>query len=106
MTDLTFFEPEHYVSTFLWSLSNVLRVNDHGLAPGHDLADLEAVARLCVGVRMIASAGRTVDDVLLASVAAETERLLTTAVIPAEGDVVKDWLKARAELLSNRLTSM
>ena len=106
MTDLTYSDPDDYISTFLWALSNRLVVGDDGLAPGNDLADLNTVAMMCLGTKMIASRGRTVDDVLLASVAEHTERLLMTAVIPAEGDVVKDWLKARAELLSNRLTSM
>ena len=70
------------------------------------MADLNTVAMMCIGIKMIATRGSNVDDVLLASVAEHTERLLMTAVMPAHGDVVKDWLMARAELLSCRLSAL
>ena len=105
--DLVFYDPNEFVDIFLHSLTK-LRVQDGGLAGGHDMGDLNCISMLCAGIKLLGNvAGRNVEDVLLCSLAEHTERLLMTAVIPAEDDdVVKDWLRAQAELLSCRLSGL
>jgi imidazole glycerol phosphate synthase subunit HisF len=93
------------IDVFLHSL-RLLRLNDDGLEPGHDPEDLNAIALLCEITKAITGAGRTVEDVLLCSLADKTEALLAAAVMPGDGDVAKNWLKARGELLCCRLTGM
>ncbi len=90
------------VDVFLYSLT-LLKTEDDGLAPGNDEADLNAVGMMCGMVKWIACAGTTPEHVLLYGLAHLTEYLLTTAVMAAEFDVVTDWLKTRAELVSCRL---
>src|ERR1700747_1119355 len=86
MTDIVFFEPDRYIEIFCHSLSKLrVDVDNDGLASGHDMADLNAIAMMCRGAKMIASAGRDVHDVLLAHLADATEALLMTAVIPSDG---------------------
>ncbi|MGO9035115.1 hypothetical protein [Mycobacterium sp.] len=100
-----FTDPDRLVECFLYSLTLLATVDD-GLAAGHDLKDLDAVAWLCGLVKLIGSACRTPEDVLLCSLADKTEALLVSELIPVDGDVVKDWLKARAELVSCRLGAL
>jgi len=112
-------DDDQMVEMFLYSLTQ-LKTLDCGLAPaktaereragqchgGNELEDLNAISLLCGVVKGITSACRDVEDVLLADVVEKTEALLVTAVIPAEDDLVKPWLKSRAELLSCRLRAL
>jgi hypothetical protein len=102
---LNFVSPDHYIDVFLHSLTK-LRVHDDGLASSHDMADLNAIAMMCLGCRLIAAQGRNIHDVLLAALVDATEALLVTAVMPADSDVVKKWLRARGEYLACRLGAL
>jgi hypothetical protein len=81
----------------------LLKVDDDGLTPGHDLGDLNAVAFMCRMIKTLAIAPRDPRDILLFELADATEALLVTEVLPPEGDVSKRWIKARAELLTCEL---
>jgi hypothetical protein len=84
-----------------------LRTDDDGLLPGHDLADFNAIALLCGVVKIFADAhSATVEDVLLANLADATEALIVTAALPAQGDVVGRWIKARVELMECQLGAL
>ena len=94
--------PERCIELFLYCIGQ-LRVDDDGLVPGHDMADLNACALLCTMVKALAIVPRDVQDILLFELADATEALIVTAVMPPEGDVSKRWTKARAELLQCQL---
>jgi hypothetical protein len=97
--------PERTVELFLYCIGQ-LRVDDHGLLPGHDMADLNACAQLCTIVKALAIVPRDVQDVLLFELADATEALIVTEVLAPEGDVVDRWTKARVALLQNGLSAM
>lgn len=94
--------PERTVELFLYCVG-MLRVDDDGLLPGHDVADLNACAFMSLAVKALAIAPRDVQDVLLFELADATEALIVTAVMPPEGDVVGRWTKARVALLECQL---
>jgi len=102
MTDFDVPTEERIVALFNYCIGQ-LRVDDDGLAPGHDEADLNTCAFLSRAVKAIAIAPRDVHDVLLFELADATEDLLTTAVLPAEGDVTGRWVKARVDVLNCQL---
>ena len=85
---------ERFVELFLYCVG-LLRVDDDGLLPGHDMADLNACALLCTMVKALAIVPRDVQDILLFELADATEALIVTAVLPPEGDVSERWTKAR-----------
>jgi hypothetical protein len=93
---------ERTVALFNYCIGQ-LRVDDDGLAEGHDMADLDACALLCRMMKALAIVPRDVHDVLLFELADATEDLLTTAVVPAEGDVVGRWTKARVSVMESQL---
>jgi hypothetical protein len=91
------------VAMFMHSLCK-LKTDDDGLLPGHEMADLNAIALLCGVVRIFTDAhSETVEDVLLAHLADATEALLVSSVVPTQNDVVGMWWKARAELVECQL---
>jgi hypothetical protein len=102
MTGFHFTPVERLPELFMYCLDQ-LRVNDDGLAPGHDEAELETCAFLSRAVKAIAIAPRDVQDVLLFELADATEALIVTAVLPPEGDVATRWAKARAAVVENQL---
>jgi hypothetical protein len=83
--------------TFLYGLSR-LDIDDTGLTDRNDMADLNAVAALCLALKQTPSTD-TLYQLLLSRLVYCTEELLITHVIP-DKRVVHDWLIARAELLA------
>jgi hypothetical protein len=102
---LEFTEPERAVALFLHFVDR-LRVDDDGLAPPHDVSELNACAFMCTMVKALAIVPRDPLDVLLFELAAASEALITTAVLPPEGDVVGRWTKARVSVLNCRLSAL
>jgi hypothetical protein len=83
--------------TFLYGLTR-LQVDEHGLSADNELADLNAVAALCIGVKIATADGDTPEQLCLHRVATLTERLITTWVV-RDDRAAGDWMIARAELL-------
>ena len=83
---------ERIVELFLYCLGN-LKVGDDGLAPGHDIGDLNACAFLCHAIKSLAIAPRDVQDILLFELADATEALIVTAVLPPEEGDSERWKK-------------
>jgi hypothetical protein len=97
-----FVEPDRVVELFLHCVGQ-LRVDDDGLASGHDVAELNAVAYLCLMMKTLAIVPRDPLDILLFELADATEALITTAVLPPNGDVVGRWTNARVSVMNCRL---
>jgi hypothetical protein len=95
-------EQRHAVNLFLHSLT-LLKTDDDGLLPDHDMADLNTIAFLCGVVRTYAAACRTVEDFLLYQLADATEALLVSSVVPTPTDVSGMWWRARAEVVKCQL---
>jgi hypothetical protein len=94
------------IGMFMHSLTK-LKMDDDGLLPGHDMADLNACALLCGVIRIFTDAySATVEDVLLAHLADATEALLVSAVVPTDNDVVGAWWKARADVVECQLGAL
>ena len=93
------------VELFLYCVGR-LRVHDDGLAPPHDVSELNAASFMCTMVKTLAIVPRDVLDVLLFELAAATENLITTAVLPPEGDVVGRWTNARVSVLECQLGAL
>jgi hypothetical protein len=102
---LHFTEPDRAVELFLFCVGQ-LRVDDDGLLPPHDVGELNAAAFMCRMVKALAIVPRDVQDVLLFELADATESLITTAVLPPEGDVVGRWTTARVSVLNCRLGAL
>jgi hypothetical protein len=107
---LTYLEPDRYIEVFLHGLT-VLPVNDVGLPCDTDKADLNVVAMMCLGVKMITSAALaaesgSVHDMLLWTLADATEALLVTAATGPDADVAHRWYRARAEYLACSLDAL
>jgi hypothetical protein len=105
MTGFSFaaIDRDQAIGMFLHSLTK-LKTDDDGLLPGHDMADLNAIALLCGAVRIFADAySATVEDMLLAHLADATEALLVSSVVPTDKDVSGIWWKARADLTECQL---
>lgn len=100
-----FTDPDRVVALFLYCVG-LLRVDDDGLTPPHDEAELEAAAFMCKMVKTLAIAPRDPLDVLLFELAAATENLIVTAVLPPEGDVVGRFTKARVSVLECQLGAL
>jgi hypothetical protein len=96
---------ERIVELFLYCIDQ-LRVDDDGLAPGHDEAELETCAFLSRAVKALGIAPRDVHDVLLFQLASATEDLIVTAVLPSDGDVATRWAKARAAVVECQLGAL
>jgi hypothetical protein len=93
------------IGMFMHSLS-LLKTDDHGLLPDHDLADLNAIALLCGVVKTFTAAGSTVEDVLLYHLVDATEALLVSSVMATDEDVSGKWWKARAALVECELGAL
>jgi hypothetical protein len=105
MTDFDVPTEERTVALFLYCVGQ-LRVDDDGLAEGHDMADLDACALLCRMMKALAIVPRDVHDVLLFELADATEALIVTEVLPPEGDVAGRWTKARVAVLECQLDGL
>jgi hypothetical protein len=97
--------PERTVELFLYAIGQ-LTVDDDGLAPGNEMADLNAIALLSHVVKALAISPRDIADVLLFELADATEALIVTELLPPEGDVTKRWTKARVELMKCELSGL
>lgn len=97
---------ERTTELFLYCIGR-LQLDDDGLAPGkNDIADLNAAALLCRMVKSLAIVPRDVLDIFLFELADASEALITTAVMPADGDVVTRWIKARAAVMECQLGAL
>jgi len=97
--------PERTVELFLYCVG-ILRVNDEGLAAGHDMSDLNAAAFLSHMMKALAIVPRDVHDVVLFELADATEALLVSSVVPTDSDVVGRWTKARVSVLQSELDAL
>jgi hypothetical protein len=104
-TELHFTDPDRTIELFLHFVG-ILRVDDDSLASGHDMAELNACAFMCLMMKTLAIVPRDVQDVLLFELADATEDLITTAVLPPKGDVVGRWTKARVSVMECRLDGL
>jgi hypothetical protein len=95
-------EQRHVINLFLHGLTK-LNTDDNGLKPGHDIEDLNVIAFLCLAVKAVTAACRTVEDILLYQLADESEALLVSSVIPTSDDVVGNWWKARVSVVNCQL---
>jgi hypothetical protein len=102
MTDFNVPAQERTIELFLYCVDG-LKTDDDGLTSENDEADLNACAFMCHMMKTLAIVPNDIADIALFRLADETERLLVTAVIPADGDVVKDWLKARGDVVECQL---
>lgn len=83
-----------------------LRITDNGLdREQNSYGTVVVTADLVAEVKTYTAEGHTPEEMLLHRLACLTGDLLTTAVLPPDPQIVRDWLIARAELVELRLRS-
>jgi hypothetical protein len=98
------FTANDVVDMFLYGLQR-LHVDDAGLEPGNDPADLQTVGALSVLVYRIAATAETPYHLALSRVAVLTGALIASPELGGGDSIARKWLIARAELLELRLAA-
>lgn len=92
---------DEIIDVFIRSL-NLINTDENGLTADNLPVDMEAIAQICPEIRAITAAGETPFQLALHRLAALTEQVVTTYVLPDRA-IAKAWLIARGEVLELRL---